>query len=108
MLSEARCSIDEIAFANVAKCRTVTEEDSGASYRLAQLCSATFPPERLITLLRPAAVLVASLRLNVGDVPGVQVVRWNGRTGVDEGGNAMRNWLPFEAGRLRRIRRAEP
>ena len=107
LLSEARYLIDEIAFANVAKCRTVTEEDSGASYRLAQLCSATFPPERLITLLQPAAVPVASLRLNVGDAPGVQVVMWNGRTGVNEEGNAMRNWLPFKAGRLRKIRRAD-
>lgn len=73
------------------------------SIRLADLCSKVFPPAALIGMLRPAAVLLASLRLDVGAVEAT-VIRWNGRTGVDDAGNTMRNWLPYEAGRLRRVR----
>jgi hypothetical protein len=103
MLDEARVPIGEVAFANFAKCRTVTDVDSGASTRLARLCAKAYPPAALIGLLRPAAVLLASLQLDVGDVD-VPVIPWNGRNGVDANGVRMANWLPLEAGRLRRIR----
>lgn len=103
LLKEARVELSEVAFANVAKCRTTTEDDSAASIRLADLCSKVFQPAALIELLRPAAVLLASLRLDVGVVDAT-IIRWNGRTGVDEAGSTMKNWLPYEAGRLRRVR----
>ncbi len=103
MLDEARVPVGEVAFANFAKCRTVTEVDSSASMRLANLCSKTYLPAALVAVLRPAAVLVASLQLNVGEVD-VPVIPWNGRNGVNADGLRMANWLPLEAGRLRRIR----
>lgn len=103
LLKEARVPLNEVAFANVAKCRTATEDDSAASIRLAALCAKVFPPAALIDLLRPAAVLLASLRLEVGAVEAT-IIRWNGRTGVDDAGSTMKNWLPYEAGRLRRVR----
>ena len=103
LLNDARVPLAEVAFANVAKCRTTTEDDNAASVRLAKICSRVFPPEALISLLQPAAVLLASLRLDVG-VGDATIVRWNGRTGVDEAGSTMKNWLPYEAGRLRRLR----
>lgn len=104
LLDESRYSVREVAFANVAKCRTITEDDSAASVRLARICSIAFPPSELIAALRPAAVLLASLRLDVGERPGVTLLRWNGRTGVDDEGSTMKNWLPFRAGQLRRLR----
>jgi hypothetical protein len=104
LLNEARVPMAEVAFTNFAKCRTATEEESNASLRLAKLCGEFFPPAALIRLLRPAAVLIASLQLDVGDVGDVLVVRWHGRTGVNEEGLRMENWLPHQAGRLRRIR----
>jgi len=104
LLRKARVPLEEVAFANVAKCRTATEDDSAASMRIARVCSAAFPPSELVRLLRPAAVLLASLRLDVGDVGDVRLVRWNGRTGVDERGYTMNNWIEIEAARLHRIR----
>jgi hypothetical protein len=104
LLDEGRVPIGEVAFANFAKCRTVTDADSSASMRLARLCTETYPPAALIGVLQPAAVLVASLQLDVGDVGDVLVIRWNGRNGVDETGLKMANWLPRQGGRLRLIR----
>lgn len=104
LLDDARIPVEEVAFANVAKCRTATEIESGASVRLAKMCAQVYPPAGLVRLLQPAAVLLASLQLDVGDVGDVRVIRWNGRTGVDETGLMMKNWLPAEGGRLRRLR----
>jgi len=101
ILDEARVPIREVAFSNFAKCRTVTDADSGASLRLARLCAQTYPPAALVAVLQPAAVLVASLQLDVGDVGEVLVIRWNGRNGVDDTGLRMANWLPQQGGRLR-------
>jgi hypothetical protein len=104
LLRKARVPIGEVAFANVAKCRTPTEDDSAASVRIAKLCAGEFPPAELIATLQPAAVLLASLRLDVGDVGDVRVIRWNGRTGVDEAGYRMSTWIEMEASKLHRLR----
>lgn len=104
VLDEGRVPMAEVAFANFAKCRTVTEEDSSASLRLARLCAESYPPAALIDLLRPAAVLLASLQLDLGAIGDVLVIRWNGRNGVDETGLKMANWLPRKGGRLRALR----
>lgn len=104
LLHKARVPLGEVAFANVAKCRTVTEDDSAASVRLAQACAAAYPPSELIRLLQPAAVLLASLRLDVGETGDVKVIRWNGRTGVDENRHTMKNWIEIEATKLHRAR----
>lgn len=104
LLRRARVPIEEVAFANVAKCRTPTEDDSAASVRIAKLCAGEFPPADLISILQPAAVLLASLRLDVGDVGDIQVIQWNGRTGVDYAGYRRSTWIELEAAKLHRLR----
>lgn len=104
LLDEGRVPISEVAFTNFAKCRTVTEEESNASLRLAKLCAEEYPPADLVRMLRPAALLIASLQLEVGDVGDVPVIRWNGRNSVDSEGYRLEQWLPRQGGRLRKIR----
>lgn len=104
LLKKARVPMAEVAFANFAKCRTPTEEESSASIRLARLCAEVYPPRDLVRLLDPVAVLVASLQLDLGDVGDVLVVRWNGRNGLDDEGNRMSTWLPLQASRIHRRR----
>ncbi len=104
VLDEGRVPMDEVAFANFAKCRTETEGDDDASMRLARLCAETYPPAALIRTLRPLAVLVASLQLDLGDVGDVMVIRWNGRTRQDETGSSKETWVRLKGGRLRTLR----
>lgn len=104
LLSKSRVHMDEVAFANFAKCRAATELESSLSVRLAKLCAEVYPPAALIRLLRPAAVLIASLQLDPGDVGDVLVVRWHGRTGRDDRGYRRTTWLEESARDVFRMR----
>jgi hypothetical protein len=44
------------------------------------------------------------MRLDVGAAGDVQVIRWNGRTGVDDAGYRMSTWIEMEAAKLHRLR----
>lgn len=106
LLTQGRVPITEVAFANVAKCRTATEESSTASAKLAKACSKVYPPSELIAILKPAVILLASLRLDVGDIGEARLIQWNGRTGQDTDGNRMSTWIEVQSNRLRQARPA--
>lgn len=104
LLSQGHVPITQVAFANVAKCRTATEEPSSASAKLAKACSKVYPPAELIAVLQPAVILLASLTLEPGDVGDARLIQWNGRTGTDVDGNRMTDWIEIQSNRLHEAR----
>jgi hypothetical protein len=89
-------SVEETAYANLAKCQLSTDH---SPRKLIRLCQGEYPIGELITMLRPAAAFCA--HLDASDQPlvnprsrTVPVYAFNYRSGVNARGERKAEWIP--------------